>query len=142
MALLKKLFGKDRPSAEEQQEETDQLVRQLAEARRLLFAVERRRAEFILEEDAPMQLSLEEDRLHNRIAELENRCIALGVEPVEDALARKEHLTDLLAKARENLLFIQEEVRERGTDVPMQLAKAEQRWRNRIAKLENELDEG
>jgi hypothetical protein len=149
------LHEEDKPSGEEQreepqerekdqaQEEEQRLLHELAETRERLFVIEQRKAEYILDEQMPMQFDILENRTRARIAELENRCMALGIEPVEDALATKEHLTRLLAKARENLLLIEsrKERHKSEADVPIQLSKAEQRWRARIAELENKIGE-
>ena len=98
-------------------------------------------AEYVLAENIPGQLHVEETRLRKRVAELEQGCVELGICPTQDARATQEHRTHLLAEARENLLLIEERIAllEGETDVPLQLTKAARRWRARIAELENEI---
>ena len=140
----KKLSGGSEPPTQEEKKAVENLVDQLKTARARLRLVEKRKEGYIFENDIPLNLIEIETQLREQIAELENRCVAhQGVKPVEDALARKEHLADLLATARETLLFIEgrKEQYQSETDVPLELARAEERWRARIAELKNEVGE-
>jgi hypothetical protein len=144
MSFPKKLFGGSESPTQEEKNEEENLVDQLAAARARLRLVEKRKEGYVLEKDMPLTLIEIETQLREQIAELENKCIAhQGVKPVEDALARKDHLADLLATARENLLLIEgrEGQYKSETDVPLELVRAEQRWRARIAELKNEVGE-
>jgi hypothetical protein len=128
--------------SEEKRQEEENPVEQLAAARERLRLVEARQERYIFEGQIPLTLIEVEAQLRKQIAGLENECLAhQGVKPIEDALARKEHLTGLLATARENLRLIEgrREKYKSETDVPLESDRAEQRWRDRIAELENEL---
>lgn len=150
MSFLKNLLGKNKPSTvpevqheqpQPQPKEPEQPLDQLVATRELIRLLERRKAEYVLEEEIPAQLILEEERLRQRAADLANRCNAQDLDLAEDTSTIKEHLTDLLTKARENLALVESELRKRGADAPVQLIKAEQRWRERIVSLEKSLGE-
>ena len=132
-------FPKNLPQP--QPKEPERPLDQLIATRELIRLLERRKAEYVLEEEIPAQLILEGERLRKRAADLASSCNAQDLDLAEDTSITKEHFADLLAKARENLALVESELHKRGADAPIQLVKAEQRWRERIVSLEKSLSE-